>query len=128
MCVRSGWTILDRLYLWNGTLFIVNDAPASLPDRNWMISEGHWIENGPEAEQARLPTDQTLKVISTTEAKKLFGGSVDRLDGVTVSDKRTITYLYVYLTILFQWLTNDPPQLCVIVGFVTSVRSLTCVL
>jgi hypothetical protein len=82
---QTGWTIFDRLYLWNGTLFVVSDTPTSFPERKWMISEGHFIENGQEAEEARLPSDSTMKIISTAEAKRLFGKSAARIDGVTVS-------------------------------------------
>jgi hypothetical protein len=70
----------------NGTMYVVSDHPASVPDRKWMVSEGHFIENGKEAEDARLPTDNTIRIISTTEAKKLFGQSADLIDGVTVRD------------------------------------------
>jgi hypothetical protein len=60
-----------------------------------MISEGHFIENGREAEAARLPTDQTMRVISTAEAKQLFGKSADRIDGVSVGN---------FASDLFRWL------------------------
>lgn len=80
-----GWTILDRLYALNGTLYIVTDDPASLPDRKFMISTALRIANGPVEAAKRIPTDKELRVVSTTDAKTLFGSGADVLDGVTVS-------------------------------------------
>lgn len=80
-----GWTIFDRLYVLDGTLFIVTDDPASVPEKKFMISTALRIANGPVAAAKRLPTDKELRVISTAEAKTLFGSGADVLDGVTVS-------------------------------------------
>jgi hypothetical protein len=80
-----GWTIFDRLYALDGTLFIVTDDPASIPEKKFMISTAKRIANGPVAAATRLPTDKELRVISTAEAKTLFGSGADVLDGVTVS-------------------------------------------
>jgi prophage tail gpP-like protein len=80
----TGWTIFDRLYVLNGTMYIVSDDPSGVPDRKWMVSEGHFIEDRKEAEEARLPSNKTMRVVSTAEAKELFGQSADLVDGVTV--------------------------------------------
>ena len=79
-----GWTILDRLYALNGTFYVVTDDPASVPDRNFMISNALRILNGPIEAAKRIPTDKELRVISTADAKTLFGSGADVLDGVTV--------------------------------------------
>ena len=79
-----GWTILDRLYALNGTMYVVTDDPASIPDRRLMISTALRIVNGPIEEAKRVPTDKELQVISTADAKTLFGSGADVLDGVTV--------------------------------------------
>ena len=79
-----GWTIFDRLYALNDTLYVVTDDPASVPDRNFMISTARRIVNGPVEVAKRVPTDKELRVISTTDAKTLFGSGADVLDGVTV--------------------------------------------
>lgn len=79
-----GWTIFDRLYALNGTLYVVTDEPASVPDRSLMISTAVRIANGPVEVAKRIPTDKELKVISTADAKTLFGSGADVLDGVTV--------------------------------------------
>jgi hypothetical protein len=79
-----GWTILDRLYALNGTLYVVTDDPASVPDRKLIISTAMRIVSGPEERAKWVPTDRELQVISTTDAKTLFGSGADVLDGVTV--------------------------------------------
>ncbi|KAH9940680.1 hypothetical protein B0H21DRAFT_753931 [Amylocystis lapponica] len=86
-----GWTIFDRLYFCNGTMFVVTDQPESIPDRSLMTSTSLFIENGPIAEASRLPTDKEMQIISTNEAARLFGTDAERLDGVT-------------------WFANDPKQ------------------
>lgn len=78
-----------------------------------MISTAIFIENGPEAEARRLPTDKEMRIISTEEARRLFGTEAERLDGVSVSTlvfgmsgpKLNVPCL--------QWLANDPKQLYV---------------
>jgi len=79
-----GWTIFDRLYALNGTLYVVTDDPASVPDRNFVISTALKIANGPIEAAKRIPTDKELRVISTAHAKTLFGSGADVMDGVTV--------------------------------------------
>lgn len=68
----------------NGTVFVVTDAPELIPGRDTITSTGLEIENGAEAVAARLPTNRELRVISTGEARKLFGAGADLLDGTTV--------------------------------------------
>lgn len=80
-----GWTILDRLYALDGTLYIVTDDPASLPEKKFMISTALRIANGPIEAAKRIPTDKEMRFISTADAKTLFGSGADVLDGVTVS-------------------------------------------
>jgi hypothetical protein len=80
-----GWTIFDRLYALDGTLYVVTDDPASLPEKKFMISTALRIENGPIEAAKRIPTDKELRIVSTATAKTLFGSGADVLDGVTVS-------------------------------------------
>ncbi|EPQ54991.1 hypothetical protein GLOTRDRAFT_116124 [Gloeophyllum trabeum ATCC 11539] len=68
-----GWTIFDRLYLYNGTAYIVTDDPKGLPDRSKIISKGRPIRNGPVEVASRLPTDQEMRIVSTAEAREIFG-------------------------------------------------------
>ncbi|KAF8349216.1 hypothetical protein F5887DRAFT_1233451 [Amanita rubescens] len=86
-----GWTIFDKLYVYKGVVYIVSDQPSEVPDLRFVYSKGLFIKNGAENEAARLPTDEDIKVISTKEAKKLFGTGAQIIDGVT-------------------FLVNDPPQ------------------
>ncbi|KZT19009.1 hypothetical protein NEOLEDRAFT_1142654 [Neolentinus lepideus HHB14362 ss-1] len=87
-----GWTIFDKLYIYNGTAYIVTDHSESIPDRNKMISTGKPIHNGPEEVASRLPTDREMRIIGTKEAETLFGAnSASRIDGVS-------------------WWVNDPSQ------------------
>ena len=82
----KGWTIFDKLYLLNGTLYVVSDDPSKIPDRDLMISTGAPIENGPVEEAKRVPTDRDMQIITPQQAKLLFGSSdAELIDGVTVS-------------------------------------------
>ncbi|KAI0746550.1 hypothetical protein C8Q80DRAFT_1175836 [Daedaleopsis nitida] len=86
-----GWTIFDKLYLLNGTLYIVSDNPDSVPELRYMISSAIFIGNQPEEVAAREPSDREMRVITTAEARQMFGMDADRIDGVS-------------------WLANDPKQ------------------
>jgi hypothetical protein len=65
-------------------MYIVTSTPNIFPDRKYMTSTGIDIENGAEAFEARKPTDKEMRIISPTEAKKLFGTGANRVQGVTV--------------------------------------------
>lgn len=79
-----GWSIIDRLYIYEGVVFIVSDEPDKIPDLDAIYSKGVDIEVGEEAEYARLPDDSDIQIISTDEARALFGSGAQVLDGVTV--------------------------------------------
>ena len=76
--------MFDKMYILNGTVYLVNDEPETFPDRKFMTSAGINIDNSPEMVAARRPTDKDMRIISTAEAKKLFGTSANRVQGVTV--------------------------------------------
>ncbi|KAL0960850.1 hypothetical protein HGRIS_005866 [Hohenbuehelia grisea] len=84
-----GWTIFDRLYLVNGTFFVVTDEPNAFPTAADILSNGLPIELGEE--DKRLPTRDHIQIVSTKEARVLFGPGAHFLDGVTFA-------------------INDPPQ------------------
>ncbi|TFK70399.1 hypothetical protein BDN72DRAFT_766555 [Pluteus cervinus] len=86
-----GWTVFDRLYIMKGVAYVVADDPGEIPDVQYMYSKALFIENGKEAETARLPSANEIRVISTKEARQLFGAGAQIIDGVT-------------------FLVNDPPQ------------------
>jgi hypothetical protein len=81
---RQGWTIFDKMYILNGTVYLVTDEPDTFPDRKFMTSSGVNISNSPEMVAARVPSDKDMRIISTAEAKKLFGTGANRVQGVTV--------------------------------------------
>ncbi|OJA12843.1 hypothetical protein AZE42_02422 [Rhizopogon vesiculosus] len=86
-----GWTILDNLFVLNGTVFVVTDYPDSIPDLITITSTGLEIHNGKEAVDSRTPGDREMRVVSPNQAESLFGSSAESIDGVT-------------------WIVNDPPQ------------------
>ncbi|CCM05354.1 uncharacterized protein FIBRA_07568 [Fibroporia radiculosa] len=99
-----GWTIFDRLYLLNGTLYVVTDHPQSIPDRSHMISNAIFIEDGPYYPEKHAPSDQEMRIIDTNEARRLFGLSAERLDGVSwlaYDPKQFITHYYHWSAELF---------------------------
>ena len=76
--------MFDKLYLVKGILYIVSDRPSLVPDIRFIYSKALFIKEGRAAEQSRLPTEKEIRVISTKEAKKLFGIGAQIIDGVTV--------------------------------------------
>ena len=66
----------------NGTLYIVTSRPEDIPEAKFIISSGIYITN--ENADARLPSENELRVISPEEAKGTFGSGANRVDGVSV--------------------------------------------
>lgn len=50
-----------------------------------MISTGIDIQNGNVEEAKRVPTDKEMQIITRKQAKRLFGGDAEVIDGVSVS-------------------------------------------
>ncbi|CAL1709260.1 unnamed protein product [Somion occarium] len=99
-----GWTIFDRLYILNGTTYVVTDSPHTIPDRALMTSTSIAIKNGKAEELKRRPTDREMRIINTDEARKLFGTQAERLDGVSFlanDPKEFITHYYHWSAELF---------------------------
>ena len=89
-----GWTIFDKLYIFKGVVYIVSDEPSTVPDLRFIFSNGMMISPGTEAELERLPTDEDIQVISTKQAKKLFGSTgAEIMDGVSVRRPSFNSYL-----------------------------------
>ena len=82
LTLLRGWTIFDKMYIYNGTVYLVSDEPETFPDRKFMTSSGANIEDKKVA--VRLPTEKDMRIISTSEARKLFGTGANRVQGVTV--------------------------------------------
>ncbi len=109
--LRPGWTIFDKLYIFQGIVYVVSDSPSSVPDIRFLYSKALNIEEGKEAEDSRLPDASDIQVISTKQAAKLFGTGAHVIDGVSV---RLLCISYLLCPYAFytrQLLVNDPPQL-----------------
>ncbi|KAJ7081367.1 hypothetical protein B0H15DRAFT_786545 [Mycena belliarum] len=79
-----GWSIIDKLYVFKGVVYIVANDPDTVPDVANMYSKGIEILPGKDAEDSRLPGDEDIRIINTTEAKELFGKTgAAVIDGVT---------------------------------------------
>jgi len=81
---QAGWTVFDKLYVFKGIVYIVTDHPSTVPDVQFIYSKALFIQPGAEEEAKRLPTKDEIQVISTKEARKLFGMSAQTIDGFTV--------------------------------------------
>src|SRR5216683_3579942 len=44
----QGWTIIDKMYIYNGTVFLVSDEPEIFPGRKYISSSGINVDNSPE--------------------------------------------------------------------------------
>lgn len=66
-------------------MFIVTDDPEDFPHRRMMVGSGYEVANGAEEVAKREPSDKDMRIVSTKEARKLFGEFANRVDGVTVS-------------------------------------------
>jgi len=87
-----GWTIFDKLYIFNGVVYIVTDDLSTIPEIQFIYSKGIFILPGKANELLRLPTEEDIRVISPSQAKQLFGSGIQTIDG-------------------FTFLVNDPLQL-----------------
>lgn len=65
-------------------MYIVADNSSTIPDLNAIYSKGIFILPGRETEASRFPTDKDIRVITTTQAKQLFGSRIQTIDGNTV--------------------------------------------
>ena len=77
----QGYTILDNLYMINGTIYVVTNSPGSVPPLDAIASSkivpGH-------------PTPPTpWKVVSTAEANETFGGYAGRYERLHTNDSLT---------------------------------------
>jgi hypothetical protein len=65
-------------------VYIVADNSSTIPDLKTIYSKGIFILPGRESEPARWPTDGDIRIITTTQAKHLFGSDIQTIDGNTV--------------------------------------------
>lgn len=88
-----GWTVFDKLYVREGTIYVVTDSPELVPDAKEIFSTGQKLLPGninlPELE----PTEKDFKVISTRDARHLFGPCSIRINGVSFFSSESPQYL-----------------------------------
>ncbi|KAL5536741.1 hypothetical protein ACEPAF_564 [Sanghuangporus sanghuang] len=79
-----GWTALDKLYVFNGTMFVVTSTPEEIPEPKLLTSSGYEIFNGPVERAKRKPSEKDIRIVTPEEARVIFGTqSAIRLDGVS---------------------------------------------
>ncbi|KAF8345461.1 hypothetical protein F5887DRAFT_1102569, partial [Amanita rubescens] len=74
-----GFTVLDRLYMKNGTFFVVTSDSARFPPREYIISRPVDVGVGNDI----APTDKELQFISPTQAREVLGDHAIPIDGVS---------------------------------------------
>jgi len=94
-----GWTVFDQLYILKGVVYIVTDSPSTIPDLSSIFSKGIYILPGPQNEPLRLPTDEDIRIISSTLAKELFGSGIQTIDGNTFLANDPVQFITHY----FHW-------------------------
>ncbi|KAI0035862.1 hypothetical protein K488DRAFT_30582, partial [Vararia minispora EC-137] len=93
-----GWTIFENVYMANGTLYVVTDAPSDWPAIEYITSTGLPAENTPESKEQRMPTAHEIDFISPVEAQARWGDEE--------SEDDTRIFVVGGNTLLF----NDPDQ------------------
>ncbi|KAK7008236.1 hypothetical protein R3P38DRAFT_3403195 [Favolaschia claudopus] len=68
-----GWTVLENLYMSNGTFFIVTDTPQDFPKIRFMISKPLILENTANNIAAREPTPDDMAFLTVEEANERWG-------------------------------------------------------
>lgn len=82
----TGWTILDRLYVFKGVVYLVTTDKENMPDIDALYSKAIFILPGKEAEDSRLPGDDDIRIVTPAQAKTIFGTKgAGVIDGLTVS-------------------------------------------
>lgn len=91
-----GWTIFERLYIYNGSFYVVTEDKGEYPELRLMTSTGLPANNEPGNEGAREPVGNEILYIAPTDAAKLWGPRVYRMDGMTFlfNDGQFINHYY----------------------------------
>ncbi|RDB18385.1 EGF domain-specific O-linked N-acetylglucosamine transferase [Hypsizygus marmoreus] len=75
-----GFTLLDRLYLRNGTFYVVTSDISSFPPRRNMITRPVDIGRGQNME----PTDEELRFLDPLKAKDILGNHAIPIVGMSI--------------------------------------------
>lgn len=79
-----GWTFFDNLYVYKGTVYIVTNTSAHIPDVRMMISAGRPLLDEHGDHLRREPTERHMKIISPDAVTKEFGRFAKRVEGTSV--------------------------------------------
>ncbi|WWC65051.1 uncharacterized protein I303_107665 [Kwoniella dejecticola CBS 10117] len=91
-----GWTVMERLYIHNGSFYAVVDDPKSWPELRMITSTGLPANSDPGNSEAREPKGDEIIFISPFKAMKLWGPRVWKMDGMTFlfNDGQFIDHYY----------------------------------
>ncbi|KAJ6476926.1 hypothetical protein C8R45DRAFT_1008269 [Mycena sanguinolenta] len=78
-----GFTVLDNIYLRDGTFYVVTDDPASFPPRDRLLSRPVEMKGGGGGEDPK-PTDDQLQFINPDQATSILGDSLTLIEGFSV--------------------------------------------
>ncbi|KAF8157138.1 hypothetical protein B0H34DRAFT_657522 [Crassisporium funariophilum] len=88
----SGFTIFDRLYVWNGTIYIVTSDPSAFPPAKLIISQPKDVGGGRNLD----PTDKEMQIITPEEARVTLGERAVSVDGMTMIFYDTAQFMAHY--------------------------------
>lgn len=88
MSIPLGWTgyaIVDRLYVFGGTPYIVSDSIANLNDVQDIVASTCYTTDQSTVVPTCQPKDGELRIVTVDEAQEIFGRFVHKVPGVVVS-------------------------------------------
>ncbi|KAG8963271.1 hypothetical protein FRC00_007025 [Tulasnella sp. 408] len=91
-----GYTLLQDVYMANGTLYIVANDPKKWPPLNAITSSGYDLEWSDEERKLREPTKWHIDIVSEAEAAKRWGDSVWPVKDWTFFVNEPNQFLYHY--------------------------------
>ncbi|GJJ08534.1 hypothetical protein Clacol_002752 [Clathrus columnatus] len=67
-----GWNVIDSVYLFNGTFYVVSSKHKRFPDRALFLSAPAGFSHDVDVMHRQLPTDTDMQILSPEEASTLF--------------------------------------------------------
>ncbi|KAG8853752.1 hypothetical protein FRB96_008006 [Tulasnella sp. 330] len=71
-----GWSIMENVYMSNGTLYIITNDPSEWPKPVFIINVALPLGHGEESDRMREPTSQTISFITPAEAETRWGDRI----------------------------------------------------
>ncbi|WOO79298.1 uncharacterized protein LOC62_02G002829 [Vanrija pseudolonga] len=78
-----GWTMFERVYIYNGQMVVVTDKRDDWPELRLMTSTGLPSLDEPGNIEAREPIGNEIIFMTPAEAHELWGNNVERMRGMT---------------------------------------------